>query len=302
LPFLDLGAGTIILTRGYRSEMTMDDEDEIPTFIQEPPVRTERALEIAREGTRRIERAIATEVPVSITFNGFAHAVMMATPDDLEDFVTGFTLSEAIVSNAGEIDEIDIRPVDGGMLAALRVPKERFNAVMAGRRNIVGQTGCGVCGIMEIENLVRPARPLPKPERIVPALIFDALAALRAHQPLNKETGAVHAAAFVDWAGTIKAVREDVGRHNALDKLIGHLARTKTPASSGFALLSSRCSFELVQKTALAGIPMLVTVSAPTTFAIDLARKSGLTLIALARADTMLCLSDPHGLFAGHGA
>jgi FdhD protein len=131
---------------------------------------------------------------------------------------------------------------------------------------------------------------------VTPAAVFKCLEELRSFQPINAETGAVHAAAFVK-DGRILACREDVGRHNALDKLIGHLARTKQDATEGFVLLSSRCSFELVQKTALAGIPMLVTISAPTTFAVDLATKLGLTLIALARSDSMLLLNDPHHLF-----
>ena len=273
--------------------MTKTTQDTV-----ESPIKSYAPVRIAREGLAPSERKVAAEVPVSITYNGLAHAVMMATPQDLEDFVTGFTLSEAIVERASEIEEIDIREIEGGgYLASLRVPKERFSAIMAGRRNIVGQSGCGICGIIELENLVRPVKPLGAPTPIAAAALFKCLDELRSHQPLNAITGAVHAAAFVK-DGKILACREDVGRHNALDKLIGHLARIGEPTSGGFVLLSSRCSFELVQKTALASAPMLVTVSAPTTFAIDLARKLGLTLIALARPDSMLCFSDPHKLFA----
>ena len=266
----------------------------------ESPLRRYTPIRIASNGLSPIERAVAAEVPVSITFNGLAHAVMMATPQDLEDFVTGFSLSEAIIERASEIESIDIREIDGGgYLAALRVPKERFAAIAAGRRNIVGQSGCGICGIIELENLVRPARPLGAPPKVTSEILFKCLGELRPNQPINAATGAVHAAAFVKDA-KIVACREDVGRHNALDKLIGHLSHTGQKPSEGFMLLSSRCSFELVQKTVLAGAPMLVTVSAPTTFAIDLARKLGLTLIALARSDSMLCFNDPHNLFAAN--
>jgi FdhD protein len=263
----------------------------------ESPIRPYAPIRIARDGLSPSDRTVAAEVPVSITYNGLAHAVMMATPQDLEDFVTGFSLSEAIIERASEIESIDIREIEGGgYLAALRVPQERFKNVVAGRRNIVGQSGCGICGIIELENLVRPARPLGAPRKVSPETLFKCLEELRAYQPLNAATGAVHAAAFVK-DGKIIACREDVGRHNALDKLIGHLARKAQSPAEGFVLLSSRCSFELVQKTALAGAPMLVTVSAPTTFAIDLAKKLGLTMIALARSDSMLCFNDPHNLF-----
>jgi FdhD protein len=279
------------------AEADIDEADlEAPLSIQRP-IKGYAPLRIGRDGIAPAERKVAAEVPVSITYNGLAHAVMMTTPQDLEDFVTGFTLSEAIVESADEIESIDVRGIaGGGYLAALRVPKERFSAVMAGRRNIVGQSGCGICGIIELENLVRPARPLPAPRKVTPSVLFKCLEDLRRHQPLNAATGAVHAAAFVK-DGAIIACREDVGRHNALDKLIGHLARIRQPAAEGFVLLSSRCSFELVQKTALAGAPMLVTISAPTSFAADLARKLGLTMIALARSDSMLCFNDPHALF-----
>ncbi len=266
----------------------------------EAPIRPYAPKRISRDGITPGQREVAAEVPVSITFNGLAHAVMMATPQDLEDFVTGFSLSEAIIERASEIESIDLREIEGGgYLAALRVPKERFAAIAAGRRNIVGQSGCGICGIIELENLVRPARPLGAPQKIAPEALFKCLDELRSFQPLNAATGAVHAAAFVK-DGRIIACREDVGRHNALDKLIGHLARSGQSPAEGFVLLSSRCSFELVQKTALAGAPMLVTVSAPTTFAVDLAKKLGLTMIALARSDSMLCFNDPHNLFSAN--
>ena len=264
----------------------------------ESPVRRYAPIRIARDGLAPGERNVAAEVPVSITYNGLAHAVMMVTPQDLEDFVVGFSLSEAIIERANEIESMDIREIDGGgYLAVLRVPQERFKNVALGRRNIVGQSGCGICGIIELENLVRPARPLGAPPKVSSDTLFKCLDELRGFQPINAATGAVHAAAFVK-DGEIIACREDVGRHNALDKLIGHLARSGQNAAAGLVLLSSRCSFELVQKTALAGAPMLVTVSAPTTFAVDLAQKLGLTLIALARSDSMLCFNDPHSLFA----
>jgi len=244
-------------------------------------------------------RAVAAEVATAISYNGVAHVVMMTTPRDVEDFATGFSLSEGIIADAGEIHEIDSRMTDDGLLVDIRIPAERHRALLERRRNLVGQSGCGLCGLEELEDAIRPLPPLTSRPELSYAGAHAALDSLRDHQPLNAATGAVHAAAFVDRDGGILAAREDVGRHNALDKLIGHMARAGIDPTSGFVLLSSRCSYELVHKAVACGCPALVTVSAPTTLAVKLAEQARLTLIALARPDSMLCFSDPHGLFAG---
>ena len=165
-------------------------------------------------------------------------------------------------------------------------------------RHRVGESSCGLCGIESLDQALRPLPAVAAPSGIEPTAVFAALAALGEHQPLNATTGAVHAAAFADGLGTILAAREDVGRHNAFDKLIGHGLRAGLAVGEGFALLTSRCSFELVEKAALAGIRMLVTISAPTALAIERAQTCGLTLVALARSDEMLVVADPHGVFA----
>lgn len=243
-------------------------------------------------------RPLAAEVPVSLTYNGIAHVVMMTTPQDIEDFAVGFSLAEGIVESAAEILGVEVREVPPGLLVRVDIPPERSEQLIGKRRGLVGQTGCGICGVTELEEAIRAVRAVGPAPVIRPEALFRALAALPDHQPLNRKTGAVHAAAFADTEGNILMAREDVGRHNALDKLIGALARAGRDTASGFAVMTSRCSFELVQKCAGAGIPALATVSAPTDLAVDLARRAGLTLVALARADSALVLSDPSGLFA----
>ncbi len=250
-------------------------------------------------GGEAVERALAAETPVALSCNGVAHVVMMLTPADYEDFAVGFSLAEGIVATADEIDAIDVRASEAGMLVELTIPQDRFAALLRRRRNLVGQSGCGICGLEELEEAIRPLPSLEARPRIDHAGIARALADLPRHQPLNAETGAAHAAAFCDPSGRILAVREDVGRHNAFDKLVGHLARTGVDARDGFALLTSRCSYELVEKAVMARIPALVTISAPTGLAVALARRARLTLVALARADSMLCFNDPHGVFGG---
>lgn len=247
-------------------------------------------------------RTLAAEVPVSLTYNGIAHVVMMATPRDIEDFAVGFSLAEGIVDSAAEISGVEVREIAPGLLIRVDIPPARQEELIGKRRGLVGQTGCGICGVTELEQAIRAVRLVPPPPFLGAQAVFRALEALSGHQPLNRETGAVHAAAFADSAGNILLAREDVGRHNALDKLVGALAREGRDVASGFAVMTSRCSFELVQKCASAGIPALVTVSAPTDLAVDLARRAGLTLIALARADSALVFNDPSGLFAHQAA
>ncbi len=241
--------------------------------------------------TESHRRAIAQEAPVAIEVNGLGYAVMMATPADLADFATGFALSERIVADAAELAAIDVHDTPRGTIVRLAVPPARAAAVADRVRRRASDSSCGLCGM---DNLDAIHRPLPRvPAATAPmAAVFAALAAMRAHQPLNVATGAAHAAMLCAADGTIRCAREDVGRHNAFDKLIGAMARAAMAWDGGFALLSSRCSYELVEKAALAACPMLVTVSAATTLALSRAAAAGLTLVSLARDDAVL-IADP---------
>jgi FdhD protein len=242
-------------------------------------------------------RDIAGEVAMALTYNGVSYVVMMVTPADLDDFAMGFTLSEGVVANFSDIGEIEVHNVDAGLLAHIEIPGENLACLLKRRRNMVGQAGCGLCGVEDLESAIRPL------EQVVPGLdiprraIFNALAGLAERQSLNARTGGVHAAAFVGADGKIKLVREDVGRHNALDKLVGAMARTGADPMTGFLLLTSRCSYELVQKAVTFGFSTLVTISVPTTLAVELAKEYGLTLICLAREDSVLVMNDPGGIY-----
>ncbi len=246
-----------------------------------------------------VTRGIAGEAPVSFSYNGLAHAVMMATPADLDDFAVGFTLTQEIVARASEIEAVEVRELPAGFLVQISIAQERFRTVAARRRNLVGQTGCGLCGVVELAQAVRELAPIDRPPHISPAAIFRALEASRGLQPLNHATGAMHAAFFVSPEGKPLLAREDVGRHNALDKLIGGVTRGGVNAGKGFILLTSRCSYELVEKAVIARVPALVTISMPTALAIARAEAAKLTLVSLARADSVLVFNDSFGVFAG---
>lgn len=238
-------------------------------------------------------REIANESPVAIEFDGEPYAVMMATPADLEDFAVGFALSERIVQQASDIARTDIRYGERGIGIDLRLQQERSVRLAERRRALAGQSGCGICGLTTIEEALPELTPLTGAPSLRADALFAALDRLSERQILNSATGAVHAAAFCRDNGVIAVVREDVGRHNAFDKVIGHLARQQQDVHSGFALLTSRCSYELVQKAILARIPVLATVSAPTELAVEIARAARLTLVALARKDSFLVFNDP---------
>lgn len=270
----------------------MDDPPPPPE-----PSEVHRFVAITRAGRDWRERAVASEVPVAISICGFGYAVMMATPADLEDFAWGFALSERLIDRASQVERVAIRPERRGILLDVWLSDECRDRVVDRVRHRVGESSCGLCGIENLDQTLRPLPPVAMPVDLQPGAIFAAFAALSDHQPLNAASGAVHAAAYATGDGRILAAREDVGRHNAFDKLIGHGLRAGLTPGDGFALLTSRCSFELVEKAGLAGVRLLVTISAPTGLAIDRANACGLTLIALARADEMLVVADPHGLF-----
>ena len=273
--------------------------DDLPTLPlpQVPLAQAHRFVSLTPGGRGEHVREIASEVPVAISVCGFGYAVMMATPADLGDFALGFALSERLIDHAAQMERVAIRREDRGILLDIWLAEECRERVVERVRHRVGESSCGLCGVENLDQALRPLPAVAAPSGIEPAAVFAALAALGAHQPLNAVTGAVHAAAFADRHGAILAAREDVGRHNAFDKLIGHGLRAGLAASEGFALLTSRCSFELVEKAALAEVRLLVTISAPTALAIERAQSCGLTLIALARSDEMLIAADPHGVF-----
>ena len=253
---------------------------------------------LSPKGSRAAERELAAEVPIAVSFLGIGYAVMMATPADLEDFAIGFALSERIIDDVRQVKAVSVAEEARGLLLNVEVEPERQGRVLERVRHRASESSCGLCGIENLDQALRPLPRLSKPVAVDRAALFASLDRIQPHQPLNRSTGAVHAAALFDAQGRPLAVREDVGRHNAFDKLIGHCLWAGVDLTQGFALLTSRCSFELVEKAALAGIPMLVTVSAPTSLAAERAREAGLTLIALARADEMLVVSDPYLLFS----
>ena len=242
-----------------------------------------------------IERPTIIETPIAVEYNGIGYAVMMATPIDLNDFAIGFSLSERLIEHAGQILSVDAHRAELGWILRIQLPSDNAEKVIARARQRVSESSCGLCGMDNLDEVMRPLPGVTAQIDVSDAAIFSALAALRDHQPLNKATGSAHAAAFCTPDGTVMMAREDVGRHNALDKLIGALARAQIDPATGFIILTARCSLELVQKAILANCPMLVTISAATDLAIDTAAKYGLRLISLARPDGALLAMPQNG-------
>jgi len=255
-----------------------------------------RRVQFATMDTGPCDRVLAPEVPIAFEFNGLAYAVMMASPSDLPDFATGFALSEGLVRDADEIIDIAPARVERGVIVRVVLEDARAAPLRDRLRLRLVEGSCGLCGLESIDEVLRPLPALSGHPRFDKPALARAVQGLRAHQPMQEATGAMHAAAFCLDDGTIAAVREDVGRHNALDKLIGCLAREGRDPADGFFLLSSRCSYELVEKTVRAGCPALVTISAPSDLAVSRAKEAGLTLVALARSDSALVLNDPLGI------
>lgn len=248
------------------------------------PVAPSRAVRRYQDG-RFLERieTIAGECATALVYNGESFAVMMTTPEHLDDFAVGFSLAEGIVEQADEISAIGIEDVVLGVEINLTIPAKRMAVLLERRRSVTSGTSCGMCGILSIERALRALPQIPPSPAIAASAIQKALAGLPALQAVNHRTGASHAAAFAAQDGQVLMLREDVGRHNALDKLTGALARAGLDPASGVLLLTSRCSTEMVQKAALAGFPVMVAISAPTTLAVELADAAGLTLIGFAR-------------------
>ena len=275
-----------------------------------PPGVRAAAVSPWRDGQARHQADwLAEEVPVALVFNGLSHAVMMATPADLDDFALGFALTEGLIDSPAALYGCEVQAVEPGIELRLTVSSRCFEALKDRRRTLAGRTGCGLCGT---DSLAQVQRDLPRvpASTVAPAALAAAQRGLRAWQAVQQLTGATHAAAWCALDGTVLTVREDVGRHNALDKLIGAMLRARVDAAAGFILITSRASFEMVQKAAMAGVGLLAAVSAPTALAVDTAQRCGLALAGFVRDDHFVAYTfatrfgllsdtedpqDPHG-------
>jgi FdhD protein len=257
------------------------------------PVRTVDRQVWRDSGSSCGMRIIPEETALALTYNGGTYAVMMGTPLDLRDFAVGFSLSEGIVQSAEDIVSLDIVQLDDGIELRMWVNQSKAELLSERRRHIAGPTGCGICGIDSIAEAVRPAAVVAPGRSFSPQQIIAAMQSVPSLQAINIETRAVHAGAFWMPGRGIVALREDVGRHNALDKLAGALAQQRIAASEGMVLLTSRVSVEMVQKTAALGAPLMVAVSAPTALAVRMADAAGITLAAIARADGFEVFTHP---------
>jgi FdhD protein len=254
-----------------------------------PPAQSRRVLRMRAGMLAEVDDVLVDEVPIALVYNGISHAVMMATPADLEEFALGFSLSEGIIADPGQCYGIDVEHGTGGIAINLEIASAAFMALKERRRSLAGRTGCGLCGVDSLDQVCRPLPLLPPAQGFTASGVRRALAALGDHQPLTQKTGAAHAAAWCGMDGTLHIVREDVGRHNALDKVIGAMARGRVRPADGFLLITSRVSFEMAQKAAVAGVAALVGMSAPTLAAVDLAEQAGITLLAFARGNDFVC-------------
>ncbi len=245
------------------------------------------------DGAVRTPLEVAREVPVAFEYNGISHAVMLATPADLEDFALGFTVSEGIASRA-EFYGVEAHAADNGITLAIEIAAAAFMRLKSRRRTLAGRTGCGICGTESLDQVLRPLPDLSSiGVRISAAALARTYATLHEHQPLQHATGAAHAAVWCDADGAIRLAREDVGRHNALDKLIGALIDARIDTARGYALVTSRASVEMVQKAASVGIAVLAAVSAPTALGVRIAAGCGQTLIGFARGAEFCVYSHP---------
>ncbi|MGY9045819.1 hypothetical protein P775_06915 [Puniceibacterium antarcticum] len=264
------------------------------------PIRSMAGLSVQRDSMREVTRSLPEETPVAIVFNGTTAAVMMATPDDLRDFAFGFALTEGFIDAPDQVEGFEIVQHPAGIEARFWISAERAAAMNARRRNMLGPVGCGLCGIDSLEQAIRPLPVLTTTGAIFArAEVATATDALRDHQPLHDQTHAVHAAGFLLPGHGIVLAREDVGRHNALDKLIGAMALSGRDAAQGAIVLTSRVSVEMVQKTVIAGCPVLIAVSAPTAHALRLALGARLTLAAFARGGGFDVYSHPERIQSG---
>jgi len=256
---------------------------------------------ISETGARPVRAAIAEEVPVAFIYGQRTHAVMMATPCDLEDLAIGFSLSEGIVKDVREIRGVRVSRHSRGIDVGIDVPSAIADRLATRARALPGRTGCGLCGVEAIDDAIRVPPTVAATLTVTADAIWCATSALAGHQPLNSDTHAIHAAAWATPSGDLRIVREDVGRHNALDKVIGALARAGMAAGEGFVVVTSRASFELVQKAAVCGVPILAAVSRPTGLAVRLADAAGMSLVALVRGQSANVYTHPYRILTSGG-
>ncbi|HEU0229721.1 MAG TPA: formate dehydrogenase accessory sulfurtransferase FdhD [Burkholderiaceae bacterium] len=268
---------------GKRGHAPNDDDARQPAAAS--GASQQRVMRTGHHGLSHFEiDQIAQEIPVALEYNGISHATLLATPCDLEDLAYGFSFTEGIIRTAHDIYDVAVTEAAAGLVIQLTIAHARLNQLKLRRRALAGRTGCGLCGIESLDEVRRDLPALePRPARISRRAIVHAIDRLRDLQPLHQATGATHAAGWADAQGDVQHVREDVGRHNALDKLIGHLLRHGIAPGDGIAAISSRASFEMVQKSAAAGIGVIAAVSAPTSFAIQIADELNVLLAGFAR-------------------
>ena len=266
--------------------------------LDAPTRPTDLVLPVVRVRGGAVDRSVpedrlAQETPVALQYNGISHATLLATPADLEDFVLGFSFTEGIIGSAGDVRDIVMREEPDGIVMEIEVASACFARLKDRRRAMAGRTGCGLCGVETLGEVVRAAPSVPAGPSVPLAALVAAHRGMRARQPLHDRTGATHAAAFADAQGAVHAVREDVGRHNALDKLVGALLRAGRDTRGGIVAVSSRASFEMVQKTAWSGPAVLAAISAPTALAVQLADEAGLALVGFLRGSDCTLYAHP---------
>jgi formate dehydrogenase accessory protein FdhD len=273
-------------------DMTDDDSDPagaagpFPGLGYSQPVSDRDFIAISESGVQRAHGPLAAEIPVAFVYRQRTHAVMMATPLDLEDLAVGFSLSERIVEDARDIGGVKVSRHSRGIELKIDVPASTVDRLAARARALAGRTSCGLCGVEAIEDAIRTPEPIASTLAVRADAIWNAASALETHQELNRGTHAIHGAGWATAAGEIRIVREDVGRHNALDKVLGAVIRAGINPGDGFVVVTSRASFELVQKAAAFGIPILAAVSRPTDLAVRMAEAAGMGLVALVRGQS----------------
>lgn len=262
---------------------TLDPDHPLFGLGYAKPVEQRAFVRLTDEGAEPRMQDVAEETPVALVYNGWSHVVMMCTPADIEDFALGFTITEEIVHDPNAVTRIAAVPYSQGIEVEITIPDDAVDVLRGRGRSLVGRTGCGLCGVTTIDEALRTGHEVTPRAPIAKHAVFRAGEELPDWQRYNASTGAIHAAGFADRDGHVLLAREDVGRHNALDKLVGAMLRAGVDPASGFAVLTSRASYELVQKCAVAGISLLATVSRPTGLAVRMAEAAGITLAALLR-------------------
>jgi FdhD protein len=265
------------------------------TKILDVPLSTFEVTEWQLGKLKKSQDCLAEETPVALIYNGVSHAVMLATAQDLEDFALGFSLSEGIVQNVSELYSVEVQVQENGIELHCDIASERFAQLKERRRTLAGKTGCGLCGAENLAQAMRYPVPVKTQKKFEVTSIIRGLQGIQSQQKMQQKTGATHASAYVQADGTVSLVREDVGRHNALDKLVGALAKQGSD-KAGYIITTSRASFEMVQKTASAGISMLVAVSAPTGLAVRVAEQCGLSLVGFARENRFVVYSHAENI------